>query len=138
MEPPPHALPNGLSVLSLLTFDKLRNFSLENVSYRATVTANRIGVAHAFSTVCIAQANRNKLECLDLTVRSIALRDGEWDPVQSGLGMLDHCHARLPISQKSLIPRTKSAEWTTCLALPRGRAHGSRLTGQLQPGLYLG
>ena len=93
VQAPPDVMPDGFGVVGLASLDQCGDFAPENVGDGAAIAADGVGIAHAFGAIGIAHATAHELERCDFSMRAVGERDGERDPVESGLGCRDACHS---------------------------------------------
>jgi hypothetical protein len=92
MQGPPDVIPDGFSVIRLAALDQLGNLSPERIGDRATIAADRIGIADTFGSIGVADTARYQFEGVYLAVRTVREANGQRNPIEPGVDRLDKRH----------------------------------------------
>ena len=101
MQGPPDVMPDGFGVIGFAALDQFGNLPPENVGNRAAIAADGISIADAFSPVGIADAACHQFEGFDFAVRAVGEGNGQRDPIESGVDLLDKRHLSPPFFSAS-------------------------------------
>ena len=92
MQAPPDVMPDGFGVVGLPGLDQFRDLSPEDVSNRAAIAADSVGMARAFIPIRIANTACHQFEGCDLAMCAVGEGNRQRDPIESSLDRFDECH----------------------------------------------